>query len=587
MLETEASPGSGVRSAEPGRTDERSPGRRLLIPLLVAGYLANVLLRIWLTHRITLPIAHTDEDSYLNTARVFAGGPGGFSSENNLLRRVGYAWLISPAFLGDHSFGTSYRLVHVLNAIYNSTIFPLAYLFARSALRMPWRRSFVLALAVGVMPATAFWSELAMTDVMLAPLTVAWVLMIVLWLRRPASLWWSAGAAAVAGVYYMIHVRGLVILAVHLGLVLVLAIARQIRFRSLVVAVVTAVALVAVHQGLVISLGDKLYLAGDANVAASAAKQFSSGSLAKIMTLIIGSQLWYVSAATFGLVVLGWLFGLRIVRRREEPSSLRWAMAAGLTATIGVIVGCALLLATTPSATKDLIYARYIEAFAPLWTLVGVAGLTAVRRVTARWWMLFTAAAVLLSGLLEQLRLDRVVAKGGRLGHGLFSAPEMIAVERFGPVEPLYFSALMLAVGVVVFLLVRGVPERWSRRGGLWIAGLVLVLVANVAMLAGLRPSTAGQLARVTPTPTLAALGVSEGDRIYATRNAPRILMLNLAHAVTWDNVRIIENDVPPPADAEYVIAVWNPARVTWNGEQYGFKYVGGNVGQNWALWRR
>jgi len=587
MLDTQVPPGSGVQAAAP-EGGKRRPGRRLLVVALILGYLANVVLRVWLTHRITMPIAHTDEDSYLNTARVFAGDPGGYSSENSLLRRVGYAWLISPAFLGDQPFTSSYRLVQLLNAIYNSTIFPLAYLFARSALRLSWRRSLLLGLAIGVMPATVFWSEVAMTDVVLAPLTVAWVLMIVLWLRRPASLWWSAGAAAVAGVYYMMHVRGAVILAVHLFLVLVLTVARRIKIRSLVAAVLASAAVVAFHQVLLASLGDKLHLPGG-DVAASTAKQLSSASLVKVLTIVVGTQAWYVAAASLGLVVIGWLYGVRVVRRRDSETPLRWALAAGLLATAGVSLGCALLLATTLSATKDLVYARYVEAFVPLWTLVGIAGLTAVRRRTAAWWGLVTAALILGGGLLVQIRLDRTRAEGHQLNHGIFGSPELLSLDFLSRrAHPLFFSVVTLVLAAVIFLLIRGVPARWAKNGRLWVAGVTLFLVANVAMLVAIRVPVANQLGRVNPTPTLAALGVHDGDRVWTTSNAPWLLRLNMAHEVTWYDVRPFRPDETPPADAQVVIAKWSTTSSdSWNGEPYGFTYVGGNVKQGWALWRR
>ncbi|MEK8106873.1 hypothetical protein NKG94_20240 [Micromonospora sp. M12] len=92
--------------------------------LLVVGWALGVAWRMWLSRHIVLPIAHTDEDSYLNTARALAGGPGGFSSENDLLRRVGYPMLISPAFLGDRDFADSYRLVQLINAMVNSALLP-------------------------------------------------------------------------------------------------------------------------------------------------------------------------------------------------------------------------------------------------------------------------------------------------------------------------------------------------------------------------------------------------------------------------------------------------------------------------------
>ena len=73
----------------------------VIVVVLVLGWLAGVLWRLWLGDPITHPIAHTDEDSYMNAARAIAGGPEGFSSETPLFRRIGYPLLVSPAFLCD------------------------------------------------------------------------------------------------------------------------------------------------------------------------------------------------------------------------------------------------------------------------------------------------------------------------------------------------------------------------------------------------------------------------------------------------------------------------------------------------------
>ncbi|GAB3844905.1 hypothetical protein GCM10029963_22410 [Micromonospora andamanensis] len=64
-----------------GSADPRgsaSPDRpRLLLPLLlVGGWLLGTAWRIWLARHASMPFAHTDEDSYLNTARALVGGPG-------------------------------------------------------------------------------------------------------------------------------------------------------------------------------------------------------------------------------------------------------------------------------------------------------------------------------------------------------------------------------------------------------------------------------------------------------------------------------------------------------------------------------
>lgn len=72
-------PGSDVieRPVTVAETPSGPPARRWLVPLLlVVGWVLSVAWRMWWSRHIVLPIAHTDEDSYLNTARALAGGPG-------------------------------------------------------------------------------------------------------------------------------------------------------------------------------------------------------------------------------------------------------------------------------------------------------------------------------------------------------------------------------------------------------------------------------------------------------------------------------------------------------------------------------
>ncbi|MBX7268091.1 hypothetical protein KIF24_19985 [Micromonospora sp. Llam7] len=133
-----------IRVAAAAAPPRRRPVLPLVPLLLVLGWLLGVAWRVWLARNASMPFAHTDEDGYLNTARALAGGPGGFSSENETLRRIGYPLLIAPAFLLDREFVDTYLLVRLINAALNATLLPLGYLLGRRllGLRRPprWRR---------------------------------------------------------------------------------------------------------------------------------------------------------------------------------------------------------------------------------------------------------------------------------------------------------------------------------------------------------------------------------------------------------------------------------------------------------------
>jgi hypothetical protein len=102
----------------------------------------------------------------------------------------------------------------------------------------------------------------------------------------------------------------------------------------------------------------------------------------------------------------------------------------------------------------------------------------------------------------------------------------------------------------------------------------------------GLQQPTKEVTDQLTPTPTLAQLGVRAGDKIAASLGYDYRLRLNQAHEVTWADVRTFRGT--PPPSVEFVIAAYAPGTPdNWDGTAYGFHYMGGNVEQNWALWQR
>ncbi|MFJ6197845.1 hypothetical protein [Micromonospora sp. NPDC092111] len=587
-----------------------TPGsRRWLVPaLLAAGWLLGVGWRMWLSRHIPLPIAHTDEDSYLNTARALAAGPGGFSSENGPLRRVGYPLLISPAFLGDRDFADSYRLVQLINAAVNATVLPLAYLLGRRLLRL--RRAYALAAAAvaATLPATVFYAGVAMIDAVLAPLALAWLLAVHRWVRRPGPLA-AAGAGALVGVFHLLHSRGLVIVAVHAGLVLLLFLRRRVTPAQVLAAVLPVLALALLNEAVIRLLGDRVYLLGDPPDGGTARAVASGPGLLRVGAAVV-TQLWYLVVITFGLAGVAWAAAVRALFRTDPArvasgadapggagadgaadgaagahgvpggAETRWTLGVALVTSVGVAGGAAVILAGITSKPLDAIYGRYVQMLAPFWLLVGV-GVLLTAAYGVRWRRAAVAVALLLAGAtLIAVRLAWVAGRGHELRYGGFGAPDLMALtggwQEFRP-----FTGA--AVGVAgCLLLVAAV--RLPRLRVPALAALVVVNLGTMQVITDrlVRP----MVAATAPTPRVADLGVRPGDRVWASLGVQYVLRFNLSHQVTWTDVRwFVEK---PPADADVVLVRWAPGEPDdWDGTRYGFVRLGGNPEQHWAAWRR
>ncbi|MGK5739516.1 hypothetical protein [Micromonospora sp. URMC 103] len=553
--------------------------RRWLVPLLLAvGWLVGVAWRMWLARHTTLPIAHTDEDSYLNTARALAGGPGGFSSENEVLRRVGYPLLISPAFLGDHDFTTSYRLVKLINAMANSALFPLAYLLARRLPRLGVPQALLAAAVAATLPATVFYANVAMIDAVMAPLVVVWMLAVHRWIGRPGPLA-AATAGLLVGAFHLLHSRGLVIVAVHVGLVLLLAVRRRIRPRDVAVALLPVLALALVNEAVVRLLGDRIYLLGS-NPGGGTVQAVASGQGVVRLGAAVATQLWYLVVVTFGLAGVAWATAVRELRRRGSDAAMRWTLGVALVTTVGVAGGASVILAGVTGKPSDAIYARYVQMLVPFWLLVGLgvvlaAGYRVVLRRAA-----VAAAVLVLGAAVVAGRLAYVASQGHYLRYGGFSAPDLMALtggwREFRPVV----GAVVGLVGCLLLVAVARVPR-------LRVPLLVALVVVNVGamQLIGQR-LVRPMVAWTEPTPTVADLGIRPGERVYASNGVNYILRFNLSHQVTWTDVRWFGER--PPADADVVLTRWAPgAADDWDGAAYGFVRLGGNPRQHWAAWRR
>ncbi len=573
--------GTGVmeRFRRPASASDKAPARRWLVPLLLAaGWLLGVAWRMWLARHVTLPIAHTDEDSYLNTARALAGGPGGASSENELLRRVGYPMLLSPAFLGDHAFTTSYRLVQLINAMVNAAILPLAYLLGRRLLQLNQPSALLAAAVAATLPATAFYANVAMIDAVLAPLVVAWLLAVHRWIDRPGPLA-AATVGLLVGAFHVLHSRGLVIAVVHAGLALLLLARRRIGPGSVLAALLPVLALALVNEAVVRLLGDKVYLLGS-NPGVGTVQAVASGQALVRLGAAVGTQVWYLVVITFGLAGVAWVSALRELRRAERGPAVRWTMGVALAVTVGVAVGASVILAGVTQKPPDAIYGRYVQMLAPFWLLVGLGvvlggGYRVVLRRAAVVAVLLVAGAALIA-----VRLAYAASRGHGLRYGGFGAPDLFALTG-GWAEFRPFTGAFVGLAGCVSLIAAARARR------LRVPLLVALVVVNIGTMQIISHRMIRPLAAATvPTPMVTDLGIRPGERVYASTGVPYPVRFDLGHQVTWADVRWFSER--PPAAAEVVFTRWAPGEPDdWAGARYGFVRLGGNPEQRWAAWRR
>ncbi|MEU1888076.1 hypothetical protein ABZ491_21645 [Micromonospora rifamycinica] len=573
------------REAVVGSPARPAGRRRWLVPvLLTVGWLLGVGWRMWSSRHVPLPIAHTDEDSYLHTARALVGGPGGFSSENGPLRRVGYPLLISPAFLGERDFVDSYRLVHLVNAAVNATVLPLAYLLVRRLVPVRRAVALVAAAVAATLPATVFYAGVAMIDAVLAPLVLAWLLAVHHWVRRPGPLV-AAGAGALVGAFHLLHSRGLVIVGVHVGLMLLLFLRRRIGPPQVLAAVLPVLAAALLNEAVIRLLGDRVYLLGDPPGGGTVRAVASGQGLLRVGAAV-ATQLWYLVVITFGLAGVAWAGAVRTLLRpastgsRDAAGATRWTLGVALVTSVGVAAGASVILAGITTKPLDAIYGRYVQMLAPFWLLVGV-GMLVTATPRARWRRAAVAAGVLLAGAtLVAGRLAWVASRGHELRYGGFGAPDLMALtggwREFRP----FTGAVVGLVGCLLLVVAVGRP-RWR----------VPVLAALVVVNLGTMQTITDRLVRpmvaaTAPTPRVADVGVRPGDRVWASLGVQWVLRFNLSHQVTWADVRwFVEK---PPADADVVFVRWAPGGPDdWDGDRYGFVRMGGNVEQHWAAWRR
>jgi hypothetical protein len=422
-----------------------------------------------------------------------------------------------------------------------------------------------------------------MTEAVLAPIVLGWLIACHALISKPRSVPIALLAGLLAGLAYLMHVRGVVIAALHLLLLLFLLVRRpRLRPAAAFISAGALVGAVVFNELVIHLLGDSMYVSGVAPGSSMAEKLATTRGVAKIVMSAAG-QLWYLAIAGFGITALGMLTVPRWLRKgpgRDRPTGITMVLA--LLATLGIALMSAAVLQGISMRMNYLAYPRYVHVLEPWWLLTGIAALAApVRRK-----YLAPALAVLLTGAIGVLVWYRMT-RGAMHGFYTFDSPELSILTngwtRLRPVVATLVGILMIVL--VVWLVGRA---RSRRRALLWLAGVLVA--ANLIMVPiAVEFVSVPMMGKTASQPSLAEMGVREGDTVVVESATVWWQHRNTEREVTWARVSTFRlNGQAPPRDTTVVIARFRPGDEThWNGELYGFHLIGANIDNEWAAWRR
>ncbi|MGC9666544.1 hypothetical protein ACNTMW_08285 [Planosporangium sp. 12N6] len=566
----------------------RPEHRRWLVATVVVGYLLHLGWRLWLARAVVAPVGHPDEDGYLLAARALAGGPGGYSTENGPFRRVGYPLLLSPVYWwGDDAFAVFHR-AQVVGAVAGALVFPLSAMFARRVLGLSAWWAVGAAFAATALPAAAYYSSMAMTDAVLPAGCLLWLLLTHGWMAATSDRYRRAcavGGGAAAGFAYTLHVRGMMIVAVHLVLVVTLLVTRRARLTAAVGSIAAATAVGALDPLLKLVLGDAVELIG-ANPGGQLPTAVSVGwGIALVLLRAVG-QLWYLGVATLGLGALGIVATIGRFRHRPADRAERAGMlvtAAVLAVTVLVALGSAASLPFGERRVTYFAYPRYLHFLFPVWFLIGFAAMRASglrRRLT----LAGTAAGALAATAAV---VGWRTAQAAGYAFAPFDAPETTLLSwqwvRFPVLVP---TAVALGLfGLAVLAQVRPAAAA---------AVLVAVTVLGGAGMEVIQrrvvtPMVAPQYAPGTPR-LVRDVRLGPGDTVAEAWQVPFPYLFNHMREVSWQRLTFFDaGAAPPPPEANVVIAPWAPEGrgPSWDGSSLGMRLVAVAPWQGWAVWRR
>ena len=575
-----------AQAAAPPRN--RFDRRWLIVLAVVVGYVLQLAWRLWMIRTASTPIAHADEDRYLLSARVLAGGPGGLGNDTAAFRRMGYPILLAPIYSYTQDPFKVYHAAQVIGCVINALAFPLAYLFGRRVLHIRAGLALVLAFLAATLPAIVYYSEFTLTDVLFAPIGLAWLLLLHTWVvgrtafARVAGV---VGAGAVVGYAAATHVRGLVMLGAHLLAIGYLVLRERPRWKAAVASLVAAIALTRVDWVAQNLVGDRLSKGGVEPGGRLIDRLTDARGVVHILIDASG-QFWYAGVATWGLAAVGFVVAWYRVRGRatdpaDEPQRF----------ILGTTLGTAILIALASSASlppdgrvSNHAYFRYIAFLMPVFVMLAGAALHGAGNRRA---MHLVGRAAAIIGIGTIIVLSQIPDYYG-LKFEKFDTPETSFLTNTWTAIPVAQAAVTALFLLLLFALAVAKAERRWFVAGAMAAVLVINLTAMVVINArSIGPMVANEY-RYAPR-LVHDMRIDTSDVVVSSKKVALGTRLNHQREVYWRDVIEFDHTKDlPPADATVVVAPWRSRnKDDWHGEQYGWERVAVDPIQEWALWLR
>ena len=366
--------------------------------LLVAGWLCQAGLRAWFGRMQVMPLANPDETAYLIAARVLGGGPGADLSGSTLYPG-GYPLLITPVYWFTSNPATVYHAVLMINTAISAAILPLGYLACRR-LGLDRPAAYGVATVAALVPAGFFYSQYAMTNAVFPVITLAWLLATHSWLTASAARGRyaaAAGSALLAGFAYMIHSRGLVLLAGYAAVGAFIAWRRPAARGSVAAAALTALATVGAAWALNRYLASAIYPEGTRSLSGQMATRLHSVQGTIHVFEMAAGQLWRLVLDSWGIAGIGLVAALAVVVRRDVRTDLR--IMAGLAVAVTAAITCTAPAALPSDQSQTWASGRYLDGMIITFFLAGAvvllrAGLRAILGCFVCTTALFGLAAV-------------------------------------------------------------------------------------------------------------------------------------------------------------------------------------------------
>jgi predicted membrane protein len=333
--------------------------------VLLAGRLVLSLVR-------TGPVLVADEIGYLTNARVLIGGLPG-QLQGAPYYRGGYSLLISPLVGLNASPTFVYHLILVLNAVLAASLVGLLYLVLTRCVGFEPRQAVWPALVGAAYPSITVFSQVALSENALFPLTCVWLLCLGGVLGgggRPRSLWWALALGGSAAALWIVHGRMITALALSGAVAAWLVVRRRAFLEAAVLVAVLAVGIEAAHllNSYLVNHNYGGHATNEANARLSGLN--GAGPLLAAVSNLIG-QLWYLITATFGLVLAVVVYvmpGRGAAMPPARRTFLVWLLA--LTGLLLLVSAGSFPVRTRPDM---LIYGRYVEVATPPLVAVGAA----------------------------------------------------------------------------------------------------------------------------------------------------------------------------------------------------------------------